>query len=113
MIDHEETGYSVATGARKLAGHRTSGRLEGACAVIRVRRVNSDHATESMGETRNASMSRAYISAPYKATQILHAASHAAKLIRRGKAVVLILHDEAPLGTGLSTIVAVEIDING
>lgn len=76
MIDHEETGYSVATGARKLVGHRMNGGLEDTCAVIRVRHASSGHAA-SVGERWKASMTRVSIPAPYAATQMMQAAWHA------------------------------------
>lgn len=76
MIDHEETGCSVATKARKLVRHRMNGGLEGTCAVIRVRHASSDNAIASVGERWNASMTRACIPAPSAATQMMQAAWH-------------------------------------
>ena len=77
MIDHEETGYSIATGARKLVGDRMNGGLEGTRAVIRVRHASSDHATASVGERSKASMTRASIPASHAAAQMMQAAWHA------------------------------------
>jgi len=76
MIDHEKTWYSVATGARKLVGHRMNGSLEGACAVIRVRHASSDQAGAAVGERWKASMTHACTPAPYVATQMMQAAWH-------------------------------------
>jgi hypothetical protein len=88
MIDHEETGYSFASGARKLVEHRMNGGLERAYAVIRVRYASSDHATAPVGERWKASMTRACIPAPYAATQMMRAAWHAPGQLwmRRGRA---------------------------
>ncbi len=76
MIDHEETG-SVATEARKLAGHRMNGGLEGTCAVIRVRHASNGHGCASVGERWKASMTGACIPGLYAATQMMQAAWHA------------------------------------
>ena len=88
MIDHEETGYSVAAGARKLVEHQMNGGLEGACAVIRIRHVSSDHATAPVGARWKANMTRACIPTPYAATQMMQAAWHAPGQLwmRRGRA---------------------------
>jgi hypothetical protein len=77
MIDHDETGYSVATGPRRLVEHRMNRGPEDACAVIRVRHASSDHAIAPVGERWKASMTRACIPAPYAATQMMQAAWHA------------------------------------
>ena len=77
MIDQEEAGYSVVTGARTLLGHRPNGGLEGACAVIQGRYAGSGQATASGGERWKARMTCAHVPAPYAATLMLRAAWYA------------------------------------